>query len=256
MPEPYVERVLIGQRSHEHINPHAIGGLSLRDERRTAMFFPSEHITLVGGERIISVIPLGYQPIIDAHVPGTNCYLIGGSVHHNTGKTVAGGYECTAHMTGQYPDWWEGKRFRHPIDAWAAGDTNETTRDVIQKELFGQVTWNSEGRKTMDGSGIVPRETFGRITWKQGVQDMIDTIQIRHVSGGWSRLGLKSFDQGRRVFQGTAKHLIWLDEECPKDVYDECLTRTGTTAGILLTTFTPLNGRTEVVKSFDMQRAA
>ncbi len=159
-------------------------------------------------------------------------------------------------MTGDYPHWWEGKRFRHPIDAWAAGDTNETTRDVIQKELFGQITWNAEGRKTVDGSGIIPREVFGRPTWKQGVQDMIDTIQIRHVSGGWSRLGLKSFDQGRRVFQGTAKHLIWLDEECPKDVYDECLTRTGTTAGILLTTFTPLNGRTEVVKSFDMQRAA
>ncbi len=31
---------------------------------------------------------------------------------------------------GRYPDWWEGRRFSGPVRAWAAGKTNETTRDV------------------------------------------------------------------------------------------------------------------------------
>jgi len=30
------------------------------------------------------------------------------------GKTVAGGYETTLHLTGLYPDWWEGRRFACP----------------------------------------------------------------------------------------------------------------------------------------------
>ena len=30
---------------------------------------------------------------------------------NQTGKTTAGAYEVTAHLTGIYPDWWEGKRF-------------------------------------------------------------------------------------------------------------------------------------------------
>jgi hypothetical protein len=50
---------------------------------------------------------------------------------NRVGKTEgAGGYEMTCHLTGRYPDWWEGRRFSGPVRAWAAGKTNETTRDV------------------------------------------------------------------------------------------------------------------------------
>jgi terminase large subunit-like protein len=37
------------------------------------------------------------------------------------GKTTAGAYEMAVHLTGQYPHWWEGRRFDGAIDAWAAG---------------------------------------------------------------------------------------------------------------------------------------
>lgn len=236
-------------RSVEPIAPHRLGQLSLHDGRRTATFFPFDHIPMIGGERIICVVPLGYQPIIDAQVPGTNNYLAAGVVNHNCGKTVAGAWEVASHLTGIYREWWPGKRFTRPISAWAAGDTNETTRDIIQKELFGKVTW-IDNQKTFDGSGYVPREHIGKPTWKSGVPDLADTVPVRHRSGRWSMLGLKSYDQGRRVFQGTAKDVIWLDEECPADVYDECLIRLATTRGILITTFTPLRGMTDVVLSF------
>lgn len=169
---------------------------------------------------------------------------------NRVGKTVAGGYETTCHLTGEYPHWWLGREFRKPIRAWAAGDTNETTRDIIQLELLGNVISIEGGRKGLDGSGLIPLECIGQPKWKQGVQDLVDTIPILHKSGGWSHLAFKSFDQGRRAFQGTAKELIWLDEECPEDVYGECLMRVATTRGILMTTFTPLSGLTETVMQF------
>ena len=75
-------------------------------------------------------------------------------------------------------------------------------------------------------------------------------MRIKHVSGGWSTLNLKSYMQGRKVFQGTSKHLIWVDEEPPQDVYDEARIRTMTTKGITLLTYTPLEGLTETVLSF------
>ena len=174
------------------------------------------------------------------------CFMAANSV----GKTVAGAYATTAHLPGKYPHWWEGARFNKRIRAWVAGDTNETTRDIIQLELLGEVTTGKDGRKAFDGSGLIPRECIGQPKWKAGVQDLADTVPIQHTSGQWSSLAFKSFDQGRRSFQGTAKELIWLDEECPLDVYSECLIRTATTRGIVMTTFTPLKGLSENVLQF------
>ena len=172
------------------------------------------------------------------------CFLAANRV----GKTVGGGYETSCHLTGLYPHWWEGRRFTKPVRAWAAGKTNETTRDIIQKELLGEIVPGA--RKGVDGTGLVPGAQIGAITWKQGVNDLIDTIKIRHVSGGWSTLGLKSYQQGRGAFEGTAQHVIWADEECPIDIYGEMLIRTATTNGIIMLTFTPLEGLTETVLQF------
>jgi len=168
---------------------------------------------------------------------------------NRVGKTVSGSFETSAHLTGLYPDWWEGRRFRGPIRAWAAGKRNETTRDIVQKALLGDVT-EKERRKGFTGTGMIPGHLLGQGTWKSGVSDLCDTIKIRHVSGGWSLLGFKSYEQGRGAFEGTAQHVIWLDEECPLDVYGECLIRTATTGGLTMITFTPLEGMTETVMQF------
>jgi phage terminase large subunit-like protein len=44
--------------------------------------------------------------------------------------------------------------------------------------------------------------------------------------------------------------VVWLDEEPPLDVYVECLVRTMTTGGLVMVTFTPLEGMSDVVMSF------
>lgn len=63
-------------------------------------------------------------------------------------------------------------------------------------------------------------------------------------------MGFKSYEQGRKSFEGTGKHVIWCDEEPPQEIYVENLIRLATTKGILLATFTPLQGWSDVVKSF------
>src|SRR5687768_1154284 len=101
------------------------------------------------------------------------------------------------------------------------------------------------------GTGLIPeRCIIGEPTKRMGVTGAMDTAAIRHKSGGISKLGFKSFDQGRRKLQGTEKHLIWLDEEPPEDVYSECLLRLMTTNGIMMVTFTPLLGLSDVALRF------
>lgn len=177
------------------------------------------------------------------------CFMAGNRV----GKTVAGSYEMSCHLTGDYPHWWEGRKFNGPIKAWAAGKTNETTRDIIQVELLGNITFSGQ-RKLVDGTGLIPHQLLGmdpgQLSWKAGVADLVDMVKIKHRSGGWSELGLKSYQQGRGSFEGTARHIIWFDEEPPMDVYGEALIRTATTKGLIMLTFTPLEGMSDVVQEF------
>lgn len=173
------------------------------------------------------------------------CFMAGNRI----GKTEGGAYETTCHLTGRYPEWWTGRRFEKPVRFWAAGKTNETTRDIVQAKLLGEITYAS-GRKGVTGTGMIPGEDIGTITWKQGVPDMVDTVKIKHVSGGWSKLGFKSYQQGRGSFEGTEQDGVWLDEEPPIEIYGECLIRTATTGGIIYITFTPLEGMSETVMAF------
>lgn len=169
---------------------------------------------------------------------------------NRVGKTLGGGYELSCHLTGEYPDWWVGRRFTRPIRAWAAGKTSETTRDILQAALLGAPRTYG-GSKSFSGTGLIPGHAIGGATWKQGVQDLADVVRVKHKpTGRWSFLGFKSYNQGRGSFEGTAQHVILLDEEPPLDIYGECLIRTATTKGIIMLTFTPLEGMSEVVLEF------
>jgi phage terminase large subunit-like protein len=161
---------------------------------------------------------------------------------NRVGKTVAGGYETVLHLTGDYPSWWKGKAFDSQISAWAAGDTSETVRDIIQHELFGPID--------DIGTGLIPGRLIEGYTRRNGVPDALQSAGVKHVSGGISKLGLKSYDQKRKSFQGTSKEVIWLDEESSMEIYTECLLRTMTTKGLMILTFTPLLGISDVVKAF------
>src|ERR1035438_5298720 len=162
---------------------------------------------------------------------------------NRVGKTEGvGGYELTLHLTGEYPDWWVGRRFTYPVRAWACGDTGKTVREIIQQKLLGPPgNW---------GTGLIPGDSIERVVRAGGVPDTVEILYVKHKSGGISPLVFKSYEQRREAFQGTEQDVIWLDEEPPMDIYTECLLRTMTNNGMLMLTFTPLLGMSEVVLTF------
>ncbi len=161
------------------------------------------------------------------------------------GKTECGAAEMAMHLTGLYPEWWVGKRFDKPVRAWAAGVTNDSTRDVVQEKLVGPPS-----QRESWGTGYIPGHLILNTSMARGAADSIDTMTVKHETGGTSMLQFKSYERGREKFQGVGREVVWLDEECKADIYFECLTRTNETGGIVYMTFTPLLGWSEVVELF------
>jgi phage terminase large subunit-like protein len=175
---------------------------------------------------------------------------------NRVGKTVGmGGYELTCHLTGWYPRWWHGRRFRKPVQAIAAGKTSKTTREILQAKLLGKPVRHGP-IKTVDGTGLIPGEWIGKPNWAEGIRDLVDTVRVKNLYGGYSTLSLKSYEQGTGAFEGTEKDVILLDEEPPLAIYAEALIRTASTTGrpedngIIILTFTPLEGMSDTVLSF------
>lgn len=165
------------------------------------------------------------------------------------GKTYGGGCECAMHATGVYPDWWPGKRFDHPVTIWTGSETAETSKRVIQKILLGVEEANKDHPDY--GTGALPYDSIGTLSTRiAGVKGVLDHINVKHISGGWSRIEMLTFEQGRTKWQGKAVHYVWFDEEPPPDVYSEGVTRTNTTDGLVCLTFTPLKGHTQVADLF------
>jgi phage terminase large subunit-like protein len=159
---------------------------------------------------------------------------------NRVGKTVAGAFETACHLTGRYPSWWEGRRIEYPTDGWACGTTSQTTRDVVESVLLGR----------SGCPGMIPVEAILHTVAGRAISGSVETVLVRHVSGKKSKLGFKTYEQGRRSFEGEAKDFIWCDEEPPLDVYTEMLYRLLTTKGLAWTTFTPLLGMSEMVTQF------
>lgn len=163
------------------------------------------------------------------------------------GKTYCMAAEVAMHATGKYPPWWEGRVFKKAPVIWCAGVTGEVVRDTIQRLLIGDVA--------NPGTGLIPPGDVIETMPSRGVADLVDTILVKHVSGGIARIRLKYYEQGREKFQADTIDFGWPDEEPPDDIYKEFLTRTNATGGILGMTFTPLKGLSKVVKRFTREKS-
>lgn len=165
------------------------------------------------------------------------------------GKTVAGAAETAMHLTGQYPQEWQGKRFDGPVTWIAGSESAELTRDGVQRLLVGQPDQEEQW-----GTGFIPQAAIAGRARRMGVVNALDSVTVRHVSGGQSTLLLKSYDQGRTKWQANTVHGVWFDEEPPEDVYFEGITRTNATGGIIMVTFTPLKGMSSVVARYLLEK--
>lgn len=219
----------------------------------------TNHISLVGGQNIVAVVPIGLQPIVDATVAPHSNYIAAGVVHHNTGKTsLVGRYLLPVWLTGDYPDDWEGRRWERPIVAWC-GSTDWTTNiDGCQRALLGDVHKGKEhaGIAYWDKSAGafippgIPAEAIDKIEMNPHVKGAVSRVFIKNKFGGTSEVRFISYLQGRERLQAGKIDVAWPDEEPPEDVNTELSARTIDSGGLSILTFTPLKGISEVVKSF------
>ena len=131
------------------------------------------------------------------------------------GKTFLQAFEIKCHLTGIYPEWWEGKRFDHPVKVWAVGkQINETVRELTP--VIGKTS-------VLHKNGISKfyRKDYEPIQWQGGAPDVIcmdDEID----------------DVGKQLM-----------------AYQEGLTRLLTSGGIMMIATTPMRGVTPIISRFE-----
>ncbi|WP_276971533.1 terminase large subunit domain-containing protein [Tatumella ptyseos] len=168
---------------------------------------------------------------------------------NRVGKTETATYIDAIHAMGDYPDGWTGHRFEHPPLIWVLGYSGEKCRDLLQTPIIG--------RKTDGGwvGGLIPGDLIVSVEAMSGTPNAVRSVYIRHKSGGIAKIQFWSYSQGQHALMGDSVDWFHIDEE-PKDpdIFPQVLTRTATgdngNGGRGILTFTPENGRTELVIGF------
>lgn len=171
---------------------------------------------------------------------------------NGVGKSLCGAAETAYHLLGDYPDWWEGHVFKEAPTGWVGSITNEIQRDYIQTLLVGKDLGENLG------TGFIPKNRIvGKPQTRQaGITGVLDSLKVRHKSGGISICSFKTYEQGWRKWQAAAPNFIWLDEEPDEnvkdqaDIFTEAQTRIFRSSGLLYVTYTPLLGETTLTKHF------
>lgn len=165
-----------------------------------------------------------------------NRWVFGGN---RSGKTECGAVETVWLARGIHPY----RQNRKNVFGWVVSVSYEVQRDVAQSKILHYLnpTWIEDivmhqGSKGSPSAGI------------------IDTIVVKNVFGGLSKIGFKSADQGREKFQGASCDFIWFDEEPPQDIYEECKMRVLDKKGDIFGTMTPLKGLTWVYEEIFLNK--
>lgn len=198
---------------------------------------------------------MGVDAIYDFTVPYYHNYIAGGVVNHNTGKNHCAAAEVAIHATGLYPGWWDGRRFGYPVEVLCSSISHRFMRDGMQKDLLGPIEMVN-GKRQCTGSGWIPPDRICDMQFKScGVQNVVDTVTVRHENGGFSVIYFLPYEAGTNKFQGFRRDVAWLDEEPDQSIdqrgiFSEVQTRMVAKKGIILFTRTPLYGMTPMVKHF------
>jgi phage terminase large subunit-like protein len=177
------------------------------------------------------------------------------------GKTNSTGYEDALHLTGRYPDWWEGHRFDFPINAWLFGVDAKQVRDVLQKELLGD---SSDALDSFINGWIHNDEIINDSIERSALKGAVNRVRIKHISGGYSTLTFFSYTQiqtGQSTLPvaGSSVDLVHGDEQPPDTLVGQLITRVITgnrgRGGLVVWSMTPELGLTDLVAQF-MQKPA
>lgn len=164
------------------------------------------------------------------------------------GKTRTGTAIDAYHLLGEYPENWEGVEFDFPPTCWLLGYSGEKTRDLLQLKLFGRF---QEGK--FEG-GFIPAEKIIDYRSMTGTSGAMREVRVKH-KYGTSICQFWSYSQGQAALMGDVVDWYHIDEE-PKDekIFPQVLTRTLNgnrgEGGSGILTFTPENGKTQLVCKF------
>lgn len=199
--------------------------------------------------RYLTVFDTLYQwqrEFVEATSRYSQCCLIAAN---RIGKTYTGTYIDAVHALGEYPEGWAGHRFDHAPLIWCLGYSGEKTRDLLQMALVGR-----KNGDTFEG-GLIPASRIVGYESMTGTPNAVRTLLVSHRTGGVSRIQFWSYSQGQHALMGDGVDWFHIDEE-PRDsaIYPQVLVRTATgdkgRGGRGILTFTPENGRTELVLQF------
>lgn len=181
----------------------------------------------------------------------SQCCLIAAN---RIGKTYTGTDIDAIHALGAYPDDWDGHAFDFAPLIWCLGYSGEKTRDLLQMPMLGK-----KNGPRFEG-GLIPASHIVDYEAMSGTANALRTVYIRQIGGGdiqapTSRIQFWSYSQGQHALMGDGVDWFHIDEE-PRDpsIYPQVLVRTATgdkgRGGRGILTFTPENGRTELVLQF------
>jgi phage terminase large subunit-like protein len=168
---------------------------------------------------------------------------------NGVGKSFATLWETVAHLTGEYPDWYDGFRFDKPVLWWVGSIDAALQVEGVQKILLGPDLAENYG------TGLIPLPLLvGKPQIRQsGIPGTVHQVRVKRTGGGYSHLVLKTYQQGWKAWQTAAPDGITLDEQPDdndagqKPIFEECQTRLFRSSGLLLT---PLLGETELTRYF------
>lgn len=180
---------------------------------------------------------------------------------NRTGKTLSAGYETALHLTGDYPDDWNGLRFEFPPTVWALGVDATQVKDVLQREIFGDLSDTG-----FDGTGWISEDEIIGFSRSAQTTGLARDVGITHKTGGQSLISFRSYSQSNRgagttAFAGSSVDFILVDEQpSDEELHGQLVTRTMTgnrgKGGSIVYSMTPELGYTELIRQFIETRAA
>ncbi len=164
------------------------------------------------------------------------------------GKTVCAASEVAWHATGIYPEYYTGLKIKNPKLIQVSGVTNDTTRDICQAELFG----DPENPDAF-GTGTIPKSKIvGKPARKSGIPNAFDSVKVLHKNGHTVTIKFRAYEMGAAKFMGHRNDVVWADEEPPMDIWSQMQrSQIARPDSIIICTFTPENGATELVNQIN-----
>src|SRR5258708_6207600 len=121
---------------------------------------------------------------------------------NQSGKTVSGANELLFHATGIYPEWYpKNARLSRPIKARIIGEDYTKWGKVLEDKVL---EW-------------LPQELVVRIG--RTLKRALESLEIRHVSGGTSYIDVMTHEQDDGVFESWTGDFAWFDEPPPYSKY-------------------------------------